>query len=209
MTGPLSSAEASWYCREDWREGNRERVGDDGKGKERSEASLPLFPSFYRPPSAFYIFIIAIFTGIPSGSLRRVRREWQGSAFCTVLAWLKKVNFIIMRLFISFPRRLCRITFGSVYLKINVFNICVNFYLSYDRDLKPENILLTKNGHIKISDFGLSAIIDPVTQEKINNAEIIGTPLYMAPEVNNGTVTLVKGEIWLTALFFVDFHPFS
>ena len=113
-----------------------------------------------------------------------------------------------MRLFISFPRRLCRTTFGSVYLKINVFNICVNFYLSYDRDLKPENILLTKNGHIKISDFGLSAIIDPVKQEKIYNAEIIGTPLYMAPEVNNGTVTLVKGEIWLKALFLVDFHTF-
>ena len=114
-----------------------------------------------------------------------------------------------MRLFIPFPGRLCRTTFGSVYLKINVFNICVNFYLSYDRDLKPENILLTKNGHIKISDFGLSAIIDPVTQEKINNAEIIGTPLYMAPEVNHGTVALVKGEVWLKALFFVDFHHFS
>ncbi|CAH3017356.1 unnamed protein product [Porites evermanni] len=51
------------------------------------------------------------------------------------------------------------------------------------RDLKPENILLTKKGDIKISDFGLSAIIDPVKQEKINNAEIIGTPRYMAPEI--------------------------
>ena len=74
--------------------------------------------------------------------------------------------------------------------------------------MKPENILLAKNGHIKISDFGLSAIIDPVTQEKIINAEIIGTPLYMAPEVNHGTVALVKGEVWLKALFFVDFHHF-
>ena len=106
-----------------------------------------------------------------------------------------------MRLFISFSGRLCHTTFGSVYLKINVFNICVNFYLSYDRDLKPENTLLTKNGHIKISDFGLSAIIDPVKQEKIINAEIIGTPRYMAPEVNHGTVALVKGEVWLKALF--------
>ena len=45
--------------------------------------------------------------------------------------------------------------------------------------------MLTKKGDIKISDFGLSAIIDPVKQEKINNAEIIGTPRYMAPEVNH------------------------
>ena len=63
-----------------------------------------------------------------------------------------------------------------------------NFYSSYDRDLKPENILLTRGGHIKISDFGLSAIIDPVTEEKITNQEYIGTPLYMAPEVNFETV---------------------
>ena len=208
MTERLSSAEASLYRREDWRERNRMRAGDNGKGKERRKASLPHFPSSHRPPRAFYFFIIAIFIGIPSGSLCRGESD-RAQRPVTVLALVKKVNYIIMRLFIPFPQRLCRTTFGSVYLKINVFNICVNFYLSYDRDLKPENILLTKNGHIKISDFGLSAIIDPVTQEKINNAEIIGTPLYMAPEVNNGTVTLFKGELWLTALFFVDFHPFS
>ena len=56
--------------------------------------------------------------------------------------------------------------------------------------MKPENILLTRGGHIKISDFGLSAIIDPVREEKITNQEYIGTPLYMAPEVNLETVDL-------------------
>ena len=122
---------------------------------------------------------------------------------------MKKVNLSLCSYLSLFPEDYGCISFGSVYLKISAFNICVNFYLSYDRDLKPENILLTKNGHIKISDFGLSAIIDPVKQEKINNAEIIGTPLYMAPEVNHGTVALVKGEVWLKALFFVDFHHFS
>ena len=68
MTGRLSSAEASLYRREDWRERNRMRAGDNGKGKERRKASLPLFP-LPIVPYALSIFRLLLFlSGYPAGS---------------------------------------------------------------------------------------------------------------------------------------------
>lgn len=52
------------------------------------------------------------------------------------------------------------------------------------RDLKPENLLLDADGHIKVSDFGLSK--EGLDQQNKMTYSICGTPEYMAPEILNG-----------------------
>lgn len=48
------------------------------------------------------------------------------------------------------------------------------------RDLKPENILLTRNGNVKITDFGVARLKD--TRTLTSAGTMVGTPKYLAPE---------------------------
>jgi len=50
------------------------------------------------------------------------------------------------------------------------------------RDLKPENILLDDNGHVCLTDFGLSKDVDK--DDKAHT--FCGTPEYLAPEIVTG-----------------------
>lgn len=57
--------------------------------------------------------------------------------------------------------------------------------------MKPENILLDKDGYLKLTDMGLSKVIDRRTYT------FCGTPEYMAPEIIKNT-----GEIFKTFFIF-------
>ena len=76
------------------------------------------------------------------------------------------------------------------------------------RDLKLENILLDKDGHVKITDFGLSK--EEHLQDEGN--VVAGTFEYLAPEVLGGESHSVASDWWAFGIVIFEmscgFHPF-
>lgn len=69
------------------------------------------------------------------------------------------------------------------------------------RDLKPSNVMIGRDGHAKLLDFGL-ARHEGAAFGVSRTGEIVGTPLYMAPEQLRGEADL-DGRVDLYALGLV------
>jgi len=60
------------------------------------------------------------------------------------------------------------------------------------RDIKPANILISKNGEVKLVDFGIAASVEDEEAGLTREGTTLGTPSYMAPEQFENTRNVDK-----------------
>ena len=68
------------------------------------------------------------------------------------------------------------------------------------RDLKPGNIKITREGKVKVLDFGLAKAVGAGAADQQSTVtepgRVIGTPAYMSPEQARGQATGKRTDIW-------------
>jgi tRNA A-37 threonylcarbamoyl transferase component Bud32 len=78
------------------------------------------------------------------------------------------------------------------------------------RDIKPENVLLTSSGEVKIADFGAASFL--LGDDDAARSCLIGTPLYMAPEVISRQPSDGRADVYALGLILytaaAGAHPF-
>jgi serine/threonine protein kinase len=76
------------------------------------------------------------------------------------------------------------------------------------RDLKPSNLRLTRDGRLKILDFGLASLLQPVTNEptatRTSGAEFAGTLPYMAPEQIRGEAVDERTDVYAAGVVLYE-----
>ena len=80
------------------------------------------------------------------------------------------------------------------------------------RDIKPANLFMTNDKIIKIGDFGVSAKMNSLKtsiKEGTFNHTVVGTPLYMSPEIINGENYDQKTDIYSMGCTFHEICFFN
>jgi serine/threonine-protein kinase len=86
------------------------------------------------------------------------------------------------------------------------------------RDLKPENVMRDRAGRLKVLDFGLARMVEPVIPAAPGAMATmagawVGTPAYMAPEQLNGQSVDARADVFAFGVVVYEYacgaHPFE
>lgn len=70
---------------------------------------------------------------------------------------------------------------------------CAHKHGVVHRDIKPGNVMLTRDGTVKVVDFGIARLVDT---SKTQTNILIGTLAYMSPEQFHGERANQRSDIW-------------
>ena len=142
----------------------------------------------------------------------------------TVLAlqYLHSMN-IVHRFIFLFFHFLFLLLFLFLFFFLFLFSSSPSPPLQSHSDLKPDNMLMTIDGHIKLTDFGLSYIGAGVLQQSPSPVipsngpaiphRVVGTPDYIAPEALMGIGYGASVDWWSLGIvlfeLLVGFPPFN
>jgi beta-lactam-binding protein with PASTA domain/tRNA A-37 threonylcarbamoyl transferase component Bud32 len=72
------------------------------------------------------------------------------------------------------------------------------------RDVKPENVLISKDGRVKVADFGLARAVEQSNQGLTRTGTLMGTAAYLAPEQIEKGVADARSDVYAAGIMLYE-----
>ena len=72
------------------------------------------------------------------------------------------------------------------------------------RDLKPENILISKDGRLKVADFGLARLPENSSTLTAESSVILGSVSYLSPEQVQRGISDLRSDVYALGIIFFE-----
>jgi beta-lactam-binding protein with PASTA domain/tRNA A-37 threonylcarbamoyl transferase component Bud32 len=72
------------------------------------------------------------------------------------------------------------------------------------RDIKPGNVMVTRNGDVKVMDFGIARSMSDTQATMTQTAQVIGTAQYLSPEQARGERVDARSDLYSTGCLMYE-----